>query len=81
MKHIYNNNQKSIIMQSAESKQQVKLFNEAQKAQKEVALSQLKYEARNKALSTAQYIRSNDTAEKVLKDADKIYKWLLNGQK
>lgn len=30
-----------------------------------------------KALSTAQYIRTNDTSDKVLKDADKIYQWLI----
>ena len=36
-----------------------------------------KRSARQEALSTAQYIRANDTSEKVLKDADKIFQWLI----
>ena len=47
------------------------------KAQKDAQEADFKRSARQKALSTAQYIRANDTSDKVLKDANKIFQWLI----
>ena len=59
----YENNQKSIIANL--------------KAQKEAAEQSFKQNAREEALRTAKFIRINDTSDKILKDADKIYQWLI----
>lgn len=47
------------------------------KAQKDAETERFKRNARETALSTAKFIRANDTYEKVLKDADKIFQWLI----
>lgn len=65
------NNKKSKM--TAEQKQVQANLN----AQKEAQNADFKRRAREKALSTAQFIRINDTSDKVLKDADKIYQWLI----
>lgn len=62
---------------TTEQKNQQKLIDANLKAQKDAADADFKRSTRQKALSTAQFIRSNDTSDKVLKDADKIYQWLI----
>lgn len=59
----YESNQKSILANL--------------KAQKDADEERFKRNARETALSTAKFIRANDTSDKVLKDADKIYQWLI----
>ena len=51
------------------------------KAQKDAENERFKRDARQTALSTAKFIRINDTSDKVLKDADKIYQWLIKSVK
>lgn len=51
------------------------------KAQKQASLDEFKGRARCTALNTSQYLNKNETTDMVLRDAEKIYKWLLNGQK
>lgn len=47
-------------------------------AQKDAQEADFKRSARQKALTTAQFIRgANDTSDLILKDADKIYQWLI----
>lgn len=64
-------------MTKTESKQQVANFNATIKAQKEAEERVFKRNAREEALRTAKFIRVNDTSDKILKDADKIYQWLI----
>lgn len=59
----YANNQKSVLANV--------------KAQKEAAEKAFKQNAREEALRAAKFIRINDTSDKILKDADKIYQWLI----
>lgn len=62
---------------TTEQKNQQKLVDANAKSQKDAYDAEFKRSARQKALSTAQYIRANDTSDKVLKDADKIFQWLI----
>jgi hypothetical protein len=62
---------------TTEQKNQQKQIDANLKAQKDAMDADFKRSARQKALSTAQYIRANDTSDKVLKDADKIFQWLI----
>lgn len=64
-------------MTKTESKQQVANFNATIKAQKEAEERVFKRNAREEALRTAKFILVNDTSDKILKDADKIYRWLI----
>ena len=58
---------------TTEQKNQQKLIDASLKAQKDAQDADFKRSARQKALSAAQYIRANDTSNKVLEDADKIF--------
>ena len=51
------------------------------KAQQQYQLELFKDDARRKSLEVAQYTCKNETTDIMLKEADKIYKWLLNGKK
>jgi len=62
---------------TTEQKNQQKQFEANLKAQKDAENERFKRSAREMALSTAKYIRSNENADMVLKDADKIYQWLI----
>lgn len=71
-------NKKQKIM--TEKQQQTQIAQNL-KSQKEAALLEFKQRARCTALNTSQYLNKNEATDSVLKDAEKIYKWLLNGQK
>jgi len=60
-------------------KEQLKFQNATVKAQENAALNDLKIRARFEALSKATFIGNSDnrTVESVLKNAEKLYIWLL----
>ena len=73
--YFYNNKTNKM---TTEQKNQQKLIDTNLKAQKDAQQNDFKITARQKALSTAQFIRgANDTSDLILKDADKIYQWLI----
>lgn len=62
---------------TAEQKNKQKQIEANLKAQKDSENERFKRDARQTALSTAKFIRANDTSDKVLKDADKLFQWLI----
>jgi hypothetical protein len=46
-------------------------------AQKETEDNSFKQRARTNALQTSQYLNKSNSTDEVLKDADKLYQWLI----